>query len=106
MTVTAVVKHGGFPPLARMLAVAFFTYAGVAAMFAWMLSRTSGMSYAERVAFVAVAGLAAGIICRVPDWNWHQYPANHTLVQIANQAIGWLLSGFALAAIVHGAPRG
>lgn len=101
-TVTAVVKYGGFAPLPQMLAVALVTYCIVAGLFGWMLSHTSGLSYVERVGFVTVAGLAAGIICRVPDWNWHQYPLNHMLVQIANLAIGWLLAGLALAYFVRG----
>jgi hypothetical protein len=85
-----------------MLTVAFVTYVVVAAFFGWMLSRTCGMSYAERVLFVTIAGLAAGVICRVPDWNWHQYPLNHTLVQVANQVVGWFLAGLVLASVVRG----
>lgn len=101
-TVTAVVKFGGFAPLPRMLIVAFMTYVVVAALFGWMLAQTAGLSYAERVLFVTLAGLAAGVICRVPDWNWHQYPTNHTLVQIASLTIGWLLAGLVLAYFVRG----
>lgn len=100
-TVTAVVKHGGFAPFPQMLVVAFLTSVGVALLFAWMLSQTTGLSYFERVLFVTIAGFASGAICRLPDWNWHQYPTNHTVVQIASLTIGWLLSGLVIACFVR-----
>ncbi|MBI1826896.1 MAG: hypothetical protein HY287_07835 [Planctomycetes bacterium] len=101
-TVTAIVKQGGIPSFPQMLIVAFITYAAVAFLFGWMLAQTSGLSYLERVAFVTIAGIAAGIVCRLPDWNWHQYPTGYTVVQIANLAIGWCLAGLALAWIIRG----
>jgi hypothetical protein len=106
ITVTAVVTHGGFPPLPRMLGVAFVTYTVVALLFCWMLSKSTGLLYGERVLFIAVAGLSAGLICRLPDWNWHQYPLNHTIVQIANLLVGWTLSGLVMAWLVKGATQG
>ena len=101
-TMTAVIKRGGLASFPQMLGVALVTYVVVAILFGWMLSLTSGLSYAERVGFVSVAGLAAGVICRVPDWNWHQYPMNHTVVQIASLLIGWFLSGLVMAHFVRG----
>jgi hypothetical protein len=48
---------------------------------------------------VAVAALAGAIICRMPDWNWHGYSSSYTAVQVIDTFIGWLLVGFALAAL-------
>lgn len=49
--------------------------------------------------FVAVIGLAAGLICRLPDWNWHGYSAAYTAVCMADHVVGSALVGLALAAI-------
>ncbi len=101
-TLTAVIGFGGMPTFPRLLVVAFAIYLLVAFLFAGMLSVTHGLSYWERVAFVGVLGLAAGIICRLPDWNWHQYPLNYASVQIASLFVGWLLSGLAIAYFING----
>jgi Domain of unknown function (DU1801) len=61
-----------------MLSIAFAANVVVSLIFGWMLAQTTGLGYGERVAFVFLAGLAAGIACRVPDWNWHKFPLNHT----------------------------
>jgi hypothetical protein len=94
-------RLGSFP---QLLAIAFLGDVVVALMFAWMLAQTSGLSYGQRVLFLFLASLAAGLACRVPDWNWHKFPLNHTVVNIASLAVGWLLSGLVLARFVHGRP--
>jgi hypothetical protein len=58
----------------------------------------------HRVAFVAVGGLAAGPACRLPDWNWHRFPLNDTVVNVASLAFGSLLAGVVLAALIPGRP--
>lgn len=100
--VFAVVARDGFPGYPRLLAQAFLGNLAVSLAFGWMLAQTQGLGYAERVAFVFLAGLAAGIACRVPDWNWHRFPLDHTIVNIASLAFGWLLAGLVLSAFVHG----
>jgi hypothetical protein len=102
--VFAVVGRGGLPGLPRLLVQAFLGNLAVSAVFAWMLAQTSGLGYGERVAFLFLAGIAAGIACRYPDWNWHRFPLDHTVVSVASLATGWLLSGLVLALFVHGKP--
>ena len=100
--VFAVIARSGYPSYPRMLVLAFLGNVVVSLAFAWMLAQTTGLGYAERVAFLLVASLAAGIACRVPDWNWHKFPLEHALVNIASLAVGWVLSGVVLAYYVRG----
>jgi hypothetical protein len=100
--VTAIVSHAGFGSLPRMLAVALATAIAVAFGFGLLLAQTQGLGYWQRSAFVAGAGLLAGLACRVPDWNWHQYPLVHSLVNIADLCVGWTLAGLVLAHFVRG----
>jgi hypothetical protein len=100
--VFAVVSREGFPSYSALMVRAFLGNLVVSAIFAWMLAQTTGLSYGERVAFLLLAGVAAGIACRIPDWNWHRFPWNYTLIHIASLAAGWLLSGLVLAWFVRG----
>jgi len=100
--VFAVVSRERFGTFPRMLAIAFLGNFVVSLIFAWMLAQTTGLSYGERVAFLFLASVAAGIACRIPDWNWHKFPLNHVLINSASLCAGWLLSGLVLAWFVPG----
>ena len=100
--VFAVVSRQGYGTFPGMLAIAFLGNLVVSLIFAWMLGQPAGLGYGGRVTFLLVASLAAGIACRIPDWNWHKFPLNHTLVNIASLAMAWLLSGLVLAWFVRG----
>jgi hypothetical protein len=99
---TAIVWQGGFGSLPRMLAVALATAIVVALGFGLLLAQTHGLSYAERTLFVGGAGLLAALACRLPDWNWHKFPIEHALVNIADSGVGWTLAGLVLAHFVRG----
>jgi hypothetical protein len=101
--VFAVVTHEGLGSYPRMLAIAFASNVLTALIVGWLLSQTSGLGYAERVAFVTLVAVVGAITCRIPDWNWHKFPLDYTLVNIASLVVGWALAGFALAHFVRGA---
>ena len=100
--VFAVVSRKGYGTFPVMLSRAFLGNLVVSLIFAWLLAQTTGLTYVQRVGFLFAASIAAGIACRVPDWNWHKFPASHTIVQITSLAVGWLLSGLVLAWFVPG----
>ena len=54
-----------------------------------------------RVACVTLLGVLASVMVLVPYWNWYGFPADFTLGQLAEHAVGWLLAGIVLAAIVR-----
>ena len=98
----AVVSREGLGRYPVMLAIALASNVITALLVAGLLSQTSGLGYFERVAFVAVVAVVAGIACRIPDWNWHKFPLDYTVVSIASLVAGWLLAGLMLARFVHG----
>jgi hypothetical protein len=97
--VLAVIQNRGFGSFPKYLAGALAINMIASLLFTWLLLQTSGLSYAERVAVVAVAALAGAVICRLPDWNWHGFPTNYTAVSVADCVIGWTLVGLVLAAV-------
>jgi hypothetical protein len=68
-----------------------------AILIAYLLSKTSGLTYFKRVRFVLIFALAAGIITYLPYWNWFCFDTTYTLVMIADLLLGWLLAGLVLA---------
>ena len=54
-----------------------------------------------RAACVTLIGILASIMILVPYWNWYGFPADFTLGQFVHHAVGWLVAGIALAAIVR-----
>ncbi len=70
-----------------------------AILVAYMLSKTTGLTYFKRVKFVGFFGLAAGIVTYLPLWNWFCFDASYTFVMMADLLIGWILAGLVLAKI-------
>ncbi|HXN64993.1 MAG TPA: hypothetical protein VN862_06635 [Candidatus Acidoferrales bacterium] len=97
--VVAAVRVGGFPSFGRAILLQVLSLLAVAFVLTWLLLQTSGLSYTRRVAFLAVAGLAGGLIVDLPNWNWWGFSGAYTAVDIANSVITWMLAGLAIAAV-------
>lgn len=41
-----------------------------ALLFAWLLTRSTGLSYLASAAFVAIVALAGSGVSLLPRWNW------------------------------------
>jgi hypothetical protein len=72
-----------------------------AALATFLLMRATAMPYLAKVAFVMLLGLFGGIITHVPYWNWWGFPADYTLVMIADLVIGWFLAGLVIARVAR-----
>ena len=95
----AAVRRNGFGSYARTLIIQFLSLLAAAFLLTWMLLQTSGLSYARRVAFLAVAGLAASVIVDLPNWNWWGFSGAFTAVNLADATITWLLAGLVIAKV-------
>ncbi len=56
--------------------------------------------YPARIAFVAAAGLFAGLTCDLPMWIWMENPGRDTIVNIADHLITWIIGGAVLGLFV------
>ena len=79
------------------MVVSLLTQVLAAILIAYLLSKTTGLSYSKRVKFVLLFALAAGIVTYVPYWNWFCFDTRYTLVEIADLLLGWLFAGLVLA---------
>jgi hypothetical protein len=73
----------------------------VCALLAAILVSQLRPGFFVRVACVTLIGILASTMVLVPYWNWYGFPADFTLAQLIDHAVGWFLAGIALAAIVR-----
>jgi hypothetical protein len=77
--------------------ISLLIQAAAAIIVAYMLNKTSGLTYIKRVKFVFLFGLAAALVTYLPYWNWFRFDITYTVVMMADLLIGWLLAGLVLA---------
>lgn len=95
----AAVRRGGFGSYTRGLIVQLLSLMAAALLLTWLLLQTSGLSYARRVAFLAIAGLAASVIVDLPNWNWWGFSGAYTAVNLADSTVTWLVAGLVIAKV-------
>jgi hypothetical protein len=95
----AAVRRGGFGSYARGLIIQLLSLMAAAFLLTWLLLQTCGLSYARRVAFLAVVGLAASVIVDLPNWNWWGFSGSYTAVNLIDSTITWLIAGLVIAKV-------
>ena len=95
----AAVRRGGFGSYGRGLFIQLLSLMAAAFLLTWLLLQTSGLSYARRVAFLAVVGLAASVIVDLPNWNWWGFSGAYTAVNLADSMLTWLFAGLVIAKV-------
>lgn len=68
-------------------------------LIAALLSQTA-LFYQARIAFVAAAGLFAGLTADLPMWIWFENPGRDAAVNIADHLIAWVIGGAVLGIFV------
>lgn len=95
----AAVRRGGFGSYSRGLSIQLLSLMAAAFLLTWLLLQTTGLSYARRVAFLAVVGLAASVIVDLPNWNWWGFSGPYTAVNLADSTLTWLFAGLVIAKV-------
>jgi hypothetical protein len=97
--VLAAVRRGGIGLAGRLFGVQIAILFAAAFLLTWLLLHTSGLSYARRVTFVAVVGLAASVIVDLPNWNWWGFSGAFTAVDVADNVLTCLFTGLVIAKV-------
>lgn len=95
----AAVRRGGFGSYGRGLIIQLLSLMAAALLLTWLLLQTSGLSYVRKVAFLAIAGLAASVIVDLPNWNWWGFSGAYTAVNLADSMLTWLFAGVVIAKV-------
>lgn len=94
-----VYQPGGNPALSSMgpnLGKQFVSGLIAALLAAWVMALAS-RSFGRRVMIAGAMALFAWFVLSVPYWNWYLFPVDFSLAALAEQLIGWLLAGAAMA---------
>lgn len=81
------------------MALSFIRCLICALLIAALLSQTA-LFYQARIAFVAAAGLFAGLTADLPMWIWFENPGRDAAVNIADHLIAWVIGGAVLGIFV------
>jgi hypothetical protein len=81
------------------LTLSFIRCLVCALLIAALLSQTA-LFYPARIAFVAAAGLFAGLAADLPMWIWFENPGRDAVVNIADHLIAWVIGGAVLGIFV------
>ena len=97
----AAIRLSGFGSFPRVLLIQLLYQMLAALQLTWMLLQTTGLSYAHRVGFLAIAGLAASVIADLPYWNWYSFPTTYTAINLIDCTLTWLLAGLVIAKVAN-----
>jgi hypothetical protein len=95
----AAVRRGGFGSYTRGLIIQLLSLMAAAFLLTWLVLQTTGLSYARRVVFLAIVGLAASVIVDLPNWNWWGFSGAYTAVNLADSTLTWLVAGLVIAKV-------
>ena len=95
----AAIRRDGFGSYAQGLVIQLLSLVAAAFLLTWLVLQTGGLSYGKRVLFLAVVGLAAGVITELPYWNWWGFSGMYTTVMIADATLTWLFAGLVIAKV-------
>lgn len=70
-------------------------------LISWMVMQTKGLSYMGQVGFVVLVALVAGIIAKLPAWNWMGFPLGYVVICMIDMLIAWFLAGLAMVKLCH-----
>jgi hypothetical protein len=84
----------------KNLVIEFLTQLAEGLIAAWLLAQCVLTSYAARVAFVSVVGVAAAITTNIPYWNWYRFPTDYTFGYGLTEFLGYVAAGLVLAVII------
>lgn len=98
--VYAIVRPGkGDYSMGMNLTLSFIRCLICSLLIAALLSQTA-LFYQARIAFVAAAGLFAGLTADLPMWIWFENPGRDAVVNIADHLIAWVIGGAVLGIFV------
>lgn len=72
----------------------------VAFMLTYLLTKTKGLSYIQKVGFVKISALTGALVIVVPNLIWWHFPLDYAVVTIVDTAITWGLAGLVIGKIV------
>lgn len=91
---------GADPEDPKAFIISILINVAAACLIAWLILQSKFTSYADRMKFVAVAGVLIAILATLPMWNWWKFPAAYTLVNFVDIVITVVIAGLVICKLV------
>ena len=89
------------PPSVLMLGFLHFFFSALLAGFLLWMALPALPRYVQRVAFVALLGIFAGVFIRLSDPIWYYFPWKFAVVALLYVVVAWLLAGLVMGAVMR-----
>ena len=70
----------------------------------FLLLKTCGLSYGQRVVFVAICGILIFVGGKLDEWVWWSFSSAYLMMEFGAIVIGWILAALVIAKFVKGKP--
>jgi hypothetical protein len=87
-----------------LLICQLLTYFVAALIATFLLLKTCGLLYGQRVIFVALLGILIFVAGKVDDWIWWSFSTTYMAMEFGAIVIGWILAGLVIAKFARGNP--
>lgn len=96
-----VIHPNGFKnSMSNMMIFGLLSNILIAFILTYLLTKTKGLSYLQKVGFIKLAAVAGALVIIVPNLIWWQFPLAYSLVTIIDTALTWGFAGLVIGKIV------
>jgi hypothetical protein len=100
----AAVRLGPARPFPVLLILQFLIQLVSALIATFLLLKTCGLTYGQRVVFVALCGVLIFVAGKLDEWVWWSFSGTYLLMQFGAIVIGWILAALVIAKFAIGKP--
>jgi hypothetical protein len=100
----AAVRLGPMRPFPVLLILQFLIQLVSAFIATFLLLKTCGLTYGQRVVFVVLCGVLIFVAGKLDEWVWWSFSGAYLMMQFGAIVIGWILAALVIAKFAVGRP--
>src|SRR5215210_3571607 len=96
------VRLGAMRPFPVLLITQLLTFIISALIVTFLLLKTGGLTYGQRVVFVVLCGILIFLGGKMDQWVWWSFSTSYLIVEFGAIVIGWILAALVIAKFAGG----
>jgi hypothetical protein len=100
----AAVRLGPMRPFPVLLIIQFLIQLVSAFIATFLLLKTCGLTYGQRVVFVILCGVLIFVGGKLDEWVWWSFSSAYLMMELGAIVIGWILAALVIAKFAVGRP--
>jgi len=102
--VFASVRLGAMRPFPVLLITQLVIFLISALIVTFLLLKTAGLTYGQRVVFVTICGILIFLGGKMDQWVWWSFSTSYLMAEFGAIIIGWILAALVIAKFAIGKP--